>query len=117
MLFVGARLFPSEADFVTIRPLLHRLLKQCDVTIRGVASTKKEVHRAESTKHEVLEFDRFAFESSGEDDDSNPSLTPLGGDDQPSLLVGKEIGQSLASFRMELKLWTSPLRCTQEDTY
>ncbi|GAA5996578.1 hypothetical protein JCM5350_003451 [Sporobolomyces pararoseus] len=110
MLFVGARLFPADAEFNVIRPLLHRLVKQCDVTIRGVASTKKEVHRAELTKAEVLEFDRFAFESSGEE-----SFTPPG-DDQPGL-VGNEIGQSLASFRLELNLWSSPLRCFEEDTF
>jgi len=113
MLFVGARLFPADADFIMIRPLLHRLLKQCDVTIRGAASTKKEIHRAELTKAEVLDFDRFAFESSGEE-----SLTPLGSgnDDQPGL-VGNEIGQSLAAFRLELNLWSSPLRCFEEDTW
>ncbi|GAA5845975.1 hypothetical protein JCM5353_001078, partial [Sporobolomyces roseus] len=90
-------------------PMLHRLLKQCDVTIRGPASTKREISRAELTKAEVLEFDRFAFEASGEE-----SLGPDGADDQPGL-VGHEIGQSLASFRLELNLWSSPLRSVESD--
>ncbi|GAA5937645.1 Zn(II)2Cys6 transcription factor domain-containing protein [Sporobolomyces koalae] len=109
-LFTAARLFPDEADFRTIRPLLHRLLKQSDLTIQGPASTKREVHRAEMTKAEVLEFDRFAYEASGEEFGADAT------EDQPGL-VGHEIGQSIASFRLELNLWSSPLRAVEDDTY
>ncbi|CEQ40126.1 SPOSA6832_01712, partial [Sporobolomyces salmonicolor] len=128
-LFMAARLFPCDADFLTIRPLLHRLLKHCDVTIRGPGATRREIQRAERTKAEVMEFDRFAFEASGEEGLAEGEMgggggggmlggkgvrtNPHGG--ESNSLFGDEITASLNSLRLELNLWAAPLRSFEED--
>ncbi|GAA5876989.1 hypothetical protein JCM1840_007091 [Sporobolomyces johnsonii] len=128
-LFMAARLFPCEADFLTIRPLLHRLLKQCDVTIRGPGATRREIQRAERTKAEVMDFDRFAFEASGEEGlaeckgemgggggalgGKGARANPHGG--ESNSLFGDEITASLNSLRLELNLWAAPLRSFEDD--
>ncbi|GAA5886798.1 hypothetical protein JCM6882_005895 [Rhodosporidiobolus microsporus] len=136
-----SRLYPSDTDFSSVRPLLHRLTKQCDVTITHAGATPREIARARRTKMEVLELDRFAFEQ-GEEGvgagggeggmgggaggagmfDGPPARTTSaassnGGDgasDEPGLF-GQEITASLDSLRLELNLWAKPLRAFEED--
>ncbi|GAA6004219.1 hypothetical protein JCM10207_002488 [Rhodosporidiobolus poonsookiae] len=117
-----AHLYPSLADFSTLRPLLHRLVKQCDVTITHAGATPREIARARRTKMEVLELDRFAFEQAGDDVPSAPAGPVPGGggggaggaaDDAG--LFGHEITASLDSLRLELNLWAKPLRGFEED--
>ncbi|GAA5992211.1 hypothetical protein JCM11641_001016 [Rhodosporidiobolus odoratus] len=62
LLSTCARLFPTLPSFPTLRPLLHRLMKQCDVTTSHPGATLREIARAKRTKMEVLALDRFAFE-------------------------------------------------------
>lgn len=57
-----ARLYPSLIDFHSVRPLLHRLAKQCTATVSSPGATYREIVRARKTKHEVEELDRIAFE-------------------------------------------------------
>jgi len=57
-----ARLYPALIDFHTVRPILHRLAKQCTVTAASAGATYREIVRARKTKHEVEDLDRVAFE-------------------------------------------------------
>ncbi|GAA5851664.1 hypothetical protein JCM9279_002537 [Rhodotorula babjevae] len=57
-----ARLYPALIDFNTVRPILHRLAKQCTVTAASAGATYREIVRARKTKHEVEDLDRVAFE-------------------------------------------------------
>ncbi|BGP41813.1 hypothetical protein JCM10449v2_005804 [Rhodotorula kratochvilovae] len=62
LLSVLARMYPSLIDFSLVRPLLHRLSKQCAATISSEGATYREIIRARKTKHEVEALDRVAFE-------------------------------------------------------
>ncbi|GAA5838796.1 hypothetical protein JCM11251_006741 [Rhodosporidiobolus azoricus] len=145
MLNIVSRLYPTDTDFTTLRPLLHRLTKQCEVTITHAGATPREIARARRTKMEVLELDRFAFEQSSEDvmaggaggnavgggcGGVGPDCPPMrtvsaegsstGGDGSgaggdESGLFGQEITASLDSLRLELNLWAKPLRAFEED--
>lgn len=111
-----AHLYPEDIDFAALRPLLHRLAKQCDVTISHAGTTPREIARAKRTKMEVLQLDRFAFEQAG--DDFTAALAPPfsapgagaplggggGGDGDDAGLFGHEITASLESLRLELNL-------------
>ncbi|GEM10184.1 microtubule-associated protein [Rhodotorula toruloides] len=122
------RLYPVDTDYSLLRPLLHRLNKQCDATISGPAATPREIARAKKTKLDVQELDRWAFERGGEDDwaapggggggaPSSSSASAHGsatGEDSAGLF-GHEVTASLESLRMELNLWAKPLRAFEED--
>ncbi|KAM0754065.1 hypothetical protein T439DRAFT_322952 [Meredithblackwellia eburnea MCA 4105] len=91
-----SKLFPQDTPFSLVRQLLHRLLKQCDDTIRQQMGTCREITRARVTKETVLEFDRYAFEVSGTESDPKPP------DDS---LFGEDISGSLSALGGELNLW------------
>ncbi|GAA5935563.1 hypothetical protein JCM3775_003352 [Rhodotorula graminis] len=138
-----ARLYPTLIDFNTVRPILHRLAKQCTVTAASAGATYREIVRARKTKHEVEDLDRVAFELC-EADASAPgavsadgrtsragmrdlpggapghghgqasSASSTAGDDTPGLF-GHEVTASLNSLRLELNLWAKPLRGFEDD--
>lgn len=113
-----ARWYPDILDCSVLRPLLHRLLQQCDATIHGAGGTAREISRARRTKIEVQELDRLAFDLCGDDSPSSSRVCTQGGpgsvgsagagasDDEPGAggLFGQEITASLASLRLELNL-------------
>lgn len=113
-----ARWYPDILDCSVLRPLLHRLLQQCDATINGAGGTAREISRARRTKIEVQELDRLAFDLCGDENPSSNKACPLGGsgslgsaagsmgNDEPAAggLFGQEITASLASLRLELNL-------------
>ncbi|GAA5877477.1 hypothetical protein JCM8547_001085 [Rhodosporidiobolus lusitaniae] len=135
LLSTAAHLFPSDVDFSSLRPLLHRLVKQCDVTINHEGATPREIARAKRTKMEVLQLDRFAFEQAGDEMSgstvsiaSNGSgsnglggggggggLGNGGGGGEDASLFGQEITASLDSLRLELNLWARPLLGLDDD--
>ncbi|BGP09768.1 hypothetical protein JCM10049v2_005641 [Rhodotorula toruloides] len=124
------RLYPFDTDYSLLRPLLHRLNKQCDATISGPAATPREIARAKKTKLDVQELDRWAFERGGEDDwaasggggggggaasSSSASAHGSATGEESAGLFGHEVTASLESLRMELNLWAKPLRAFEED--
>ncbi|GAA6031363.1 hypothetical protein JCM8097_005624 [Rhodosporidiobolus ruineniae] len=135
LLSIVTRLYPEDADFALLRPILHRLIKQCDVTIAHVGATPREVARAKRTKGEVQQLDRFAFEQAGEESGAmvlaggggggmgspagggwgSSSSANGGGGGEDASLFGQEITASLESLRLELNLWAKPLRAFEED--
>lgn len=79
------RLYPALIDWSSVRPLLHRLKKQCDVTIQSPGATYRENVRARKTKHDVEELDRIAFE-----------FAEVG--DQPGVGLGSGSGGALSGL-------------------
>ncbi|GAA5957766.1 hypothetical protein JCM8115_006241 [Rhodotorula mucilaginosa] len=124
-----ARWYPDILDCSVLRPLLHRLLQQCDATINGAGGTAREISRARRTKIEVQELDRLAFDLCGDETPSSNKACPLGGsgslgsaagsmgNEEPAAggLFGQEITASLASLRLELNLWAKPLQAFEGD--
>ncbi|GAA5977121.1 hypothetical protein JCM10908_004863 [Rhodotorula pacifica] len=123
-----ARWYPDLLDCSVLRPLLHRLLQQCDATINGAGGTAREISRARRTKIEVQELDRLAFDLCGDEHPSSARACPLDGngslgsaatamgEEDPAVgLFGQEITASLASLRLELNLWAKPLQAFEGD--
>jgi hypothetical protein len=122
-----ARWYPDILDCSVLRPLLHRLLQQCDATINGAGGTAREISRARRTKIEVQELDRLAFDLCGDETPSSNKACPLGGsgslgsaagsmgNEEPAAggLFGQEITASLASLRLELNLSVFALPSSQ----
>lgn len=101
----ACRLFPQDASFPTIRPLLHRVLTQSDEFIQANIGTCRELTRARLTKNSVLELDRFAFEVGGERDQA-PAREDA---------YGQNVSASLSAMGGELNLWGCILLDLLED--